>query len=434
MPNQRPAPPLALAALAGALALHPATGQAAAFQLREDTAQGLGSAFAGVGSMANAPATVFNNPAGMTQLPGLQVSLGGSLIDPSFTFKGTATTAFGRPVSGDTNRDGGHVALVPHGYATYQVTPDLFVGIALTSPFGLATYYDPGFAGRYQADKTELQTIDINPAVAYRVRPWLSLGAGFSAQHATAEFASATNSQTISALSLGRPLPLADGLFRLRGDDWSFGYNFGALIQPSPTTNVGLTYRSRVQHDFSGDVTFDAPFPLSLSPSFRSGAGTAKLVLPDTAAVSVTQKVSPQWTVYADVDWTNWSQFKNLNTFRSDGTPLSSTPERYRNTVFVSVGGAYQATEKLTLRAGTAFDKTPTTDRYRTARVPDANRYWLAIGASYEVVPRTTIDLGYAHVFVDGSKIRETSTTRDVLSGSFDSRIDIFSLGTRTAF
>ena len=423
-----------LALSLGASAFIPTAAHGAAFQLKENTAEGLGTAFAGVGSMANAPATVFGNPAGMTQLPGLQISLGGSLIDPSFTFKGTATNAFGRPITGDTNRDGGHVAIIPHGYATYQVTPDLSVGIAVTSPFGLATYYGAGFAGRYQADKTELQTININPAVAYRVLPWLSLGAGFSAEHATAEFASATNSQTISALVFGRPLPLRDGLFRLRGDDWSFGYNFGALIQPTPTTNVGLTYRSRIQHDFAGDVSFDAPFPLSLSPAFRSGAGAAKLVLPDTAAVSLTQRVSPLWTAYADVDWTNWSQFKNLNTFRTDGTPLSSTPERYRNIVFVSVGAAYQATDKLALRAGTAFDKTPTTDRYRTARVPDGNRYWLAIGASYTVVPRTTVDFGYAHVFVDSSKIRETSATRDVLSGSYDSRIDIFSIGTRTAF
>ena len=423
-----------LALSLGASAFIPTAAHGAAFQLKENTAEGLGTAFAGVGSMANAPATVFGNPAGMTQLPGLQISLGGSLIDPSFTFKGTATNAFGRPITGDTNRDGGHVAIIPHGYATYQVTPDLSVGIAVTSPFGLATYYGAGFAGRYQADKTELQTININPAVAYRVLPWLSLGAGFSAEHATAEFASATNSQTISALVFGRPLPLRDGLFRLRGDDWSFGYNFGALIQPTPTTNVGLTYRSRIQHDFAGDVSFDAPFPLSLSPAFRSGAGAAKLVLPDTAAVSLTQRVSPLWTAYADVDWTNWSQFKNLNTFRTDGTPLSSTPERYRNSVFVSVGAAYQATDKLALRAGTAFDKTPTTDRYRTARVPDGNRYWLAIGASYTVVPRTTVDFGYAHVFVDSSKIRETSATRDVLSGSYDSRIDIFSIGTRTAF
>ena len=423
-----------LALSLGMLAVAPSSAHAAAFQLKENTAQGLGTAFAGVGSMANSPATVFNNPAGMTQLPGLQISLGGSLIAPSFTFKGTATNAFGQPITGDTNRDGGHSAVIPQGYATYQITPDLSVGVAVTSPFGLSTYYGPGFAGRYQADKTELQTINVNPAVAYRVRPWLSLGAGFSAEHATAEFATATNSRTISALVFGRPLPLRDGLFRLRGDDWSFGYDFGALIQPTPTTNVGLTYRSRIQHDLSGNVSFDAPFPLSLSPAFRSGAGTAKLVLPDTAAVSLTQRVSPLWTAYADVDWTNWSQFKNLNTFRSDGTPLSSTPERYRNTVFVSVGASYQATEKLAVRAGTAFDKTPTTDRYRTARVPDGNRYWLAIGASYRVVPRTTVDFGYAHVFVDGSKIRETSATADVLNGSYDSKIDIFSIGTRTAF
>ena len=404
--------------------------QAAAFQLKEDSAVGLGTAFAGAGSAANTPATVFNNPAGMTQLPGLQVALGGSLIAPSFTFHGSARSAFGQPVSGADNRDGGNVEVVPHGYVTYQINQAFTVGLAVTSPFGLATTYGTDFVGRYQADKTQLQDINVNPAVAWRVADWLSLGAGVSADHVTAEFATGLNSATLGFAATGRPLPLPDGLFRVRGDDWAFGYNLGALITPEPDTHIGLTYRSRIQHDITGDATFDVPFPLSLSPAFRDGPASAKLVLPDTAGASVTHRFGPKWTGYADLTWTNWSQFKTLAVYRTGDGLVAGTPERYRNSFFVAAGASYELTDRITLRAGTAFDKTPVQDAYRTARVPDANRYWLATGISWRALEHLTIDAGYAHLFVEDSTIRETSATGDVLTGKYSNSVDVVSLGT----
>lgn len=425
---------LASAAALAALVAAPQDVYAAAFQLKENSALGLGTAFAGEGSAANTPATVFANPAGMTQLPGLQIATGLSGILPSLDFRGSARDAFGRPISGATNREGGDGAVVPHAHVSYKVTPDLSVGLSLTSPFGLATYYGPGFVGRYHADKTDLKTININPAVAYQLAPWLSVGAGFSAQWSRAEFASSINSSTVAARATGRPVALRDGYFRLRGEDWSFGWNVGVLLQPGPATRVGLTYRSRIQQDYEGTVTYDTPLPLSLSPAFRSGDGRAKLVLPDTAGASITQGVGPNWTVYADVTWTNWSQFKNLNAYRPTGELLTSTPQRYDNSYFVSAGAAYKFNEALTLRAGTAYDKSPVSDAYRTARVPDENRVWLAIGASYAVLPGVTVDAGYAHVFVKDSSLNEVNATGDVLTGRYRNSIEIFSLGTRTVF
>ena len=421
--------------LATALAVAaPHAVQAAAFQLKEDSAVGLGTAFAGAASTANAPATVFDNPAGMTQLNGLQVQLGGSILVPSFTFKGTSTNAFGRPNSGEDNRDGGNAALVPHGFITYKVTPQLSLGLALTTPFGLATTYGSNFIGRYQGDKTDLKTLNINPAIAYQITDWLSVGAGFSAQYARAEFTSFLNGSTLGTQAFGRPVSLSDGYFRLRGDDWSFGYNFGALIQPGKQTNIGLAYRSRVQQNFSGTADFIVPAPLNLSNRFRNSGGSAKLVLPDTATISITQGLGERWALYGEVTWTNWSQFKNLNAFRDDGTLLSSTPQRYDNSYFASLGASYKVNDDLVLRAGTAFDKSPVSNAYRTVRVPDQDRTWLAVGATYQVLPGTNLDVGYAHIFVKDSKITEASATGDVLRGRYSNSVDVISFGTRTKF
>ena len=431
--RQSRARPLTVAALTVAYAACPARdAAAAAFQLKETSALDLGTAFAGAGSAADSAATVFANPAGMTQLPGLQVAAGLSLILPSFRFHGAARDGAGWPIPGESDRDGGRSAIVPYNHVSYRVTPDLAVGLSLTSPFGLATYYGPGFVGRYQADKTDLKTLNINPAVAYQVTPWLSVGAGVSAMYARAEFAS-----SINASALARQ-PARDGFFRLRGDDWGFGYNFGVLVQPGPATRIGLAYRSRVQQDFVGTVTYDVPPQLLASAvvreQFRSGAGNAKVVLPDTASLGITQGFGADWTVSAEVVWTNWSQFKNLTATRDNGTVLTTQPQRYDNSYFVALGASYRVTDSLTLRGGVAFDKTPVSSAYRNARVPDESRTWLAIGASYTVLPGVTVDAGYAHLFVQDSRINEATRTGDRLQGEFRNRVDVLSVGVRTVF
>lgn len=429
----------AVATLTVACAFVTRDASAAAFQLKEVSALDLGNAFAGAGSAADSAATVFTNPAGMTQLPGLQVAAGLSLILPSFRFRGTARDGAGRLTSGGSDRDGGHSAIVPYNHVSYRVTPDLAVGLSLTSPFGLATYYGPGFAGRYQADKTDLKTLNINPAVAYQVTPWLSVGGGVSAMYARAQFASSINASAIASDAARRPVALRDGFFRLRGDDWSVGYNFGVLVQPGPATRIGLAYRSRVQQDFSGTVTYDVPPQLLANAAgrqrFRSGAGNAKLVLPDTASLGITQGLGEDWTVSAEVAWTNWSQFKSLTATRNDGAVLTSQPQRYDNSYFVALGASYRLTDSLTLRGGVAYDHSPVSNAYRTARVPDASRTWLAIGASYTVLPGVTVDAGYAHLFVQDSRIDEVQErTRDRLQGEFRNRVDILSVGIRTMF
>jgi long-chain fatty acid transport protein len=252
--------------------------------------------------------------------------------------------------------------------------------------------------------------------------------------YARAVFSSAINSSAAAFAATGRLLPLPDGYFRLGGDDWAFGYNFGVLIQPGPNTNIGLTYRSRVQQDFTGTADYIVPAPLNLSSRFRSSSATAKLVLPDTAGISITHRLNADWTLYGDFNWTNWSQFRDLRAFRTDGTLLTSTPQRYRNSFFISIGAAQRLNDKLTLRFGTAFDKTPVIDLYRTARVPDEDRVWLAAGLSYKVVENITLDAGYAHIFVNDSRIRETSATGDVLTGKYRNSVDIISLGARARF
>ena len=187
------------------------------FQLRENSAAALGNAFAGAAASTEDPSIIANNPAGMTGLSGNQVSGDLSIVIPSAIFSGAARNATGQTISGSNGGDAGSAQPVPAIYGAYDASPDLKFGLAVTAPFGLKSQYNSDWVGRYQAVKSELDIININPNVAYRVTDWLSVGGGPAIQHTSAELTNAINSTSVAHLAnplLPPGLALPDGSVR----------------------------------------------------------------------------------------------------------------------------------------------------------------------------------------------------------------------------
>ncbi|HTZ79029.1 MAG TPA: outer membrane protein transport protein [Stellaceae bacterium] len=417
---------------------------ASGFAIRENSAEALGTAFAGNASSATFLSTIFNNPAGMTHFTGDRAQLDASFIFPSSRFEGSSTqtiTGVGTfPVTGSGSGNAGQAAFVPAGYYLHSFSPDLKFGLALTSPFGLETKYPTDWVGRYFGIKSSLETIDVNPNLAYRVNNWLSVGAGVSAQYLNADLTSAINQTAFSA---------GDGNLRLTGEDWGFGYNAGILVEPWDSTAFGLTYRSRVRHDVQGQADFT-----NISPGLAAAGGATvqtsnaegTVVTPDSIDLSVTQKLTDKLRVAGDLQWTNWSVFQTLGFIRTSGGAAGTnignpTLEHFRDTWFVSLGTTYNIDDNWTVRSGIAYDQTPVTDFYRTVRLPDSDRYWLALGAGYKFSEGFSVDVGYSHIFmpnasmngsVNGTTTIAGGTTS--IAGSYKNQIDLISLQTRFRF
>jgi long-chain fatty acid transport protein len=380
---------------------------AAGFALIEQNASGLGNAYAGAAAVAQDASTVYFNPAGMTLLPDRQLVLVGHLIRPKMEFSGTAVDAFGQSVSGNQGGDAGDWALVPNVYFAYRLTPDVHLGLGLNSPFGLKTEYDSDWIGRFQAIKSEVKTVNLNPSIAYQANDSLSLGAGFNIQRAEA-----TLTNRISFLA-----PTSH--IEIDGDDYGWGFNLGALWQVNPSTRVGLAYRSEIDFTLEGSATL-TNFPRP------SGPVSADLTTPASASLSLFHKLSPKWDLLADVTWTGWSSFDELRIMRDDGTELSKTPENWEDILRYSLGATWHMSDKLSLRGGIAYDEAPVSDVDRTPRIPDGARTWLAVGGQYRLSEKSALDFGYAHLFVNDPGLQSTGggTT---LSGEYDSQVDILS-------
>lgn len=415
---------------ASVLGLVVAAGEAHAggFQLKETTADGVATSFAGQAAKGYDASTVWNNPAGMMLLKGSQLYSTNSLVMPYSSFTGSAslsTTAAPHtviaPIRGTTGGDAIGDGLVGGFYGVYDFSPDVKLGLAVVSPFGLRSKYPDSWVGRYQALDSALANFQVQPTIAFRVSQALSIGVGLDISYTTANLGT-MNGNPLTGANIGR--------FGVKGNSTDVGYNIGLLYEFSPTTRVGVDYRSRIHASLDGDATQNG---------VKVTTGNAKITLPDVVSVGFYHDLTPDLTLLAEAEWTHWSLFKQL---RVDfvGLPSSVTTENWRDGWFFSLGANYKIMPATTLQFGVGYEIGPVTDTYRTARIPDTDRIWTSIGAAYEFAPNHKINLAYAHLFGVGSGSIDhlTATTTPGVSletkGSYSGHADIVSVGYQYKF
>ena len=348
------------------------------------------------------------------------------LIKPNVEFNNDGSTpATFRPL-GSEGGNAGDLAFVPNFYFKTDLNDNVKLGLGINVPFGLKTEYDKDWIGRFQGIKSELKTININPAVAFKVSDQLSLGFGVSAMYAKAELTSAVN------------IGAAERDSRVQGDDWGFGFNFGAIYQATADTRFGISYRSKVEQELKGDSKSNFTTLNPIPTRTLNTDVTADITLPESVSFSVFNRLNDSWDVMGDVSWTRWSQFKELRIVRDNGTnsTLAVTPENWDNSMRYSVGLNYHYSDALKLRAGVAYDQEAIRDRYRTVRIPGNDRKWLAFGAGWQATPATKLDIGYAHLFINDTKIDDNQSApvapspvgKGRVKGEYEGSVDILSL------
>lgn len=413
-------------ALTSALALATVLGagseaMAAGFQLREQSSEGLGNAFAGSAAKAYNLSTIFYNPAGMTRLEGNQTAGSATVIMPVAKFEGSNTLTTGTQTTGSMGGDAINDAAVGAVYAMWDARPDFKVGVAVTAPFGLRSDYEEDWVGRFHALESSITNINFSPNVAYRVNDHLSIGGGAQVAYTKVRLSNAVN---LGAAGQAKAV--------VEGDDVSFGGVAGMLYEFTPTSRVGVNYRSRMKNKLKGDATYQASAATKAAvgnpQSLQDVDATADLTLPDNVTFSLYHELSPEWAVMGDVQWTNWSTFKEVRIKFADGRADAVTDESWKDTWFFSLGATYTMDQQHKFHFGVAYDQAPMNDEHRTARIPDANRYWLSLGYTYDVDPNFSTNIGYTHIFADSANINEQNKSNSgVLTGSYDAYVDIIS-------
>lgn len=435
----------------------------AGFALIENSASGMGKAFAGAAAAAEDASTVWFNPAGMSYLGqsiGNKSQLTNALhivtAGTKFTDKGSAAPAsLNATMNGDKSGSKTIVSPVPNLYYVRPLSDRLHFGLAVNGPFGSKTEYDRDWIGRYHATDTDMKTINFNPSLSWRASDKLSLGAGISAQYievtlgksvdsvaACRKIAAGVAAQTNSSALFSycnKTYPKAsqvekDSHATVKGDDISFGFNLGLLYQPTQLTRIGVSYRSKIKHNLEGTAKYEVD--AGLAPviaqtgitAFTDKDIKANVDLPDSISLSLAHKVNDRLELLGDITWTQWSTFKELLINDTAGNEVTKTVEDWKDVTRVSFGANYQYNDKLTLRSGIALDQEPIPSaKRRTPRIPGNDRTWVSFGAGYKMNNKMSLDFGYSHLFLDETPIDNTDENGYSVRGLYNSQVDIVS-------
>lgn len=370
--------------LAAVLAAPSARG--AGFALYEMSARGNALGGAMIGLTGDASANYYN-PANLTSLKGNQVMAGVSFIDPSVEVQTTVPTPLG-PAELATDNDT-HWWIPPHAYGSMQVSEKVWVGVGVYSPFGLGSVFDENWVGRYNSYKAIIETVDVNPNIAYKVDEKLSVAAGL--QIMTMD------------LQLKRKLPNTvmpggpDMNFELDGDSVGYGGNAAISYAVTESFGLGLVYRSEVHQSLDGDATLNA-----MGRQFETDAeGDVKL--PASTAFGANYKVG-DLTLGGAVTYTEWSSFDELRVKFANpavmGRSESVTDKDWDNVWRYGVGAEYAVSEKLDVRCSYVYDEDPIPNETADYLVPSDNRQLLGAGLGW-TMNTYRLDLGYTYLMFE---------------------------------
>jgi long-chain fatty acid transport protein len=341
---------------------------AGAFQLNERSTKAIGAALSGSVSAASDVTFATFNPAALTAVEHFEMGGNVSLVAP--ISNGTVRNG---PFAGQ-EVDADRLGIVPSLAIGYRVTDDLVIGFTNYSPFGLKTQYPVNWVGQADARTSELRTISFSPTISYDVLDNLTLGASFNILYADAR--------------------LTNAAVNLDGQDVGFGFSVGALFEPIEGTRIGASYH----HGYDLDIDTDIFGGLAGGiPESAGVTGVASASLPAMVQLGITQDITDDLRIMAEGRWINWSVFDSIDVDTSAGFGFQAV-ENYEDAFFVSLGAEYDINEQFTIRGGLAWDETPTTDAFRSPRVPDEDRLWITIGASYAMNESMSLDAGYAYL------------------------------------
>jgi long-chain fatty acid transport protein len=208
-----------------------------------------------------------------------------------------------------------------------------------------------------------MQYITVNPIIAWKVHPTLSIAMGPTINYSKVEFT--------------RGLASSTDLFRFSGDDTSFGFNAGLLWQPHPKWSFGANYRAASTMDYSGNSTYNPG--VTIPPA----STTASVDFPQIVSAGVSYRPTPKWNLEVDVDYTDWN---TLNTVVLKGTSNLGFPIdlplqfNWHESWFYEVGATRYFDNGWYASAGYFFSSETATSQYFTPAIPDTALHVGSIG------------------------------------------------------
>jgi len=371
--------------------------QAGGYQLNDYSVTGLGRSYAGQGIVGDDYSAIAFNPAGMTLMKQ-------SGVQQVFNFINLKADVDGLGDHAGKHKKMNFWQPVPAGFAQYNVNDRFSLGLGIYAPFGLKTQYKKDWYGSDAAVLSKLDIVDFNVSAAYKITDHLSLGAS-----AILRYIYGRMTQTIPSVQHEVLGTIGGGDINFNVHGWTQTGTLGAMYEFNENSRIGLAWRLRSAQRAKGKFKVSGIQNERYAPMNNGIYDVhANPDLPESIALSGYHR-------YKDVGfsgtarWTHWTSSFPSFVVRSEGLPggKKRTDYRYGNTWTLTAGADYYYTKEWTFRLGGGWDESPTHKPHRrTIRIPDNDRLWMSIGASY-TKNNWQLDVGYAHMIAKTGKATE---------------------------
>ncbi len=395
-----------------------------AVELPDAQAEAEGSAFVGE---ADNPSAVYYNPAGINQLKSPEVSVGDAIIAP----RGKMTH------NGNTVHEQNNEYNIPNFYAVVPVIPNkLSIGAGGGSYWGLGTNWGPDSPLKYATTQAAIKDIDNSLVASYQVTDQWSLAASADNDYSRADESWAYKNAS-GGTSFG-----PDGNIEVRGGDDAWGYRLATMFKINDQNQVGLMYRSRINHDYTGKIIVNGISPTFQNPAVFNFSGSTyitnieeKSVLPQSIVLGYSFKPTSKWTINTDIEWMDWSSTKQLSlsfpnetdpnrlAFLSTGNPR---PENWHSAWSESIGTQYAVTDRFRVRLGYYHHGRVIANADFNPVIPDSNSNGYTTGFGFDITKRLTLDVAYSALVYDSRTITNSvgSAFADGTAGTVDGKYE----------
>lgn len=390
------------------LSLASGTAAASGFGVSYQSVSAMGTAYAGSAVLSEDATNQWYNPATLAGLNTAEVSIAAHQVWIDTTFEANGASGPGDFEDVEPFVGSAFLALPFNDRVTF--------GLGINAPYGTKIEYEDNWgnalsptgvpaSGDFYAQTSDVQTININPAVGIQITDNLRLGAGVNYQQIDADIENAAT--------------------RLEGDDDAFGWNVGLTYSPDESNHFGVAYRSEISYDIDGDITFK---PASAGPLAGQYAGETSLDLPAVLQLSYAGDLTDRTQLLLGVERTDWSSLDRLVIDHAGPAPLPNPAIEefgWEDTTRYSAGVRHTLQNDTVLRFGLAKEESTQSSDTRSAISPDSDRVWATIGAGFKPTENLSIDVAYAHIFVDDADIYKDSRAPAVLNGTYELDADI---------
>ena len=361
-----------LAFAAAAALMAPQMVGAEGFAIYEWSAEGL--AMGGARMFAeNDAANLAYNPASITKVKGEAAKISATYLSPhgKYDLDSPAAAALGLGPAKESGHNRIHPAWAPGMYYVKQINDKEWFGMGTYSRFGMGSQFERNSIAGTKSFSAKLNGLSLAMNYARKMDTKWSASLGAEINYVGLQL---DKNQFVSGLGKS---PL-----HIEGESYALGWNASANYTFDDKNEMGLVYRSKINHSMEADYDVHNP----AIPDFLSyGDAYGVVTLPESIDLGYSHKFNDKTRIEARYTWTRWDRYDALDLQFTGGALNGPHPnaKNWSNGQRFALGLEHKFSEKYSGMLGYAHDKSSIPYDGGDFMIPTGTRTTYGIGAQY---------------------------------------------------